>query len=400
MIDKAGSDKTRHLTMVHLTASPCFGGVERQMLELGRELEDTCQSVFVSFQEEGRCANFVERGCRDGFQVSSLSNDAPRLRATLRELTTFMRNVQANILCCHGYKANLFGILAARQLGIPIISVSHGWTGESRRVRAYELLDRVLLRLVDRVVCVSHGQAVKVRRAGVSQRKVQVICDAVRAERFAHVQPQDRERLEKLFPEKPGLIVGAAGRLSPEKGFTHLVDAASRIVKRRGDVSFVLFGDGPLRGAIQQQIDAAGLARRFHLVGFCSDLDRYYPHLDVLALPSYTEGLPNVVLEAFAAGVPVVATAVGGTPELVSDGINGYLVAPGDADALAERILAVLSDDERRNGMGRLGQQLVRGRFSFSSQAGEYRRLLNDLVTLPVASRAQPPCDTRVPASL
>jgi glycosyltransferase involved in cell wall biosynthesis len=386
--------------VVHVTASPCFGGVERQMLELGKELQTTCLSHFVTFQEEGRCRDFVETATRQGFQITALQSDTPRMVRTYRELLDYVKGVRADLLFCHGYKANLFGLVIARRLRIPIVSVSHGWTGESFRVKLFEALDRVVLRFVDKVVCVSEGQAVKVRRAGVPERRVQVICDAVRSERFSVARSKDRERLEKLFPDKPGLIVGAAGRLSPEKGFTHLVDAAARIIAKRSDVSFVLFGDGPLRGAIQQQINGAGLSQRFHLAGFCSDLDRFYPHLDVLALPSYTEGLPNVVLEAFAAGVPVVATAVGGTPELVSDGVNGYLVAPGDCGTLAERILAVLSDDARRKDMGRIGQQLVRRRFSFSSQAGEYRQLLNDLVTLPAAPGAEPPCDTRVPASL
>jgi glycosyltransferase involved in cell wall biosynthesis len=372
---------TECMTVVHLTASPCYGGTERQMLELGRELHESCRSVYVSFLEEQRCWDFVHEARRQGFASHAVKRDTPRLLAALAELTALLRDVRADLLCCHGYKANLLGLLAARRVGIPIISVSHGWTGESLRVRLFEALDRRVLRRMDRVVCVSEAQARKVRRAGVPDAKVRVICDAVRGERFAEARPEYRRKLEEMFPRRPRLIVGAAGRLSPEKGFQHLVDAAGRVAKEDPSIGFVLFGDGPLRSALAQRIDALGLDGAFRLAGFSPDLDLYYPQFDLFVLPSFTEGLPNVVLEAFAAGVPVVATAVGGTPEVVEDGVNGRLVAPGDAAALARRIAETLADDDRRRVMGLRGQATVHARFSFARQARRYESLFGELVS-------------------
>ena len=376
--------------ILHLTASPCFGGVERQMLELGRSLQQSYRSAFATFQEEGRCWDFVERARQEDVEVHALQHDFPRVAATFRELLTLVRRLQPRLLCCNGYKSNFFGLLIARRMRIPIISVSHGWTGESRQVRMFEMLDRFLLRRMDRVVCVSAGQADKVQRAGVPKSKVQVIHCAVRPERFSDVDSAYRERLEEMFPNRPRFIVGAAGRLSPEKGFTHLIDAAQIVGREFPDAAFVLFGDGPLRDDLQRQIESSGMTHSFRLAGFCSDLDRYYPHLDLLVLPSYTEGLPNVVLEAFAAGVPVVATAVGGTPEVVQDGINGYLVAPGNAADLARRITAILADGAGRRQMGAAGQELVRDQFSFASQRRDYCQLLESLVVLPATPDKSP----------
>jgi glycosyltransferase involved in cell wall biosynthesis len=351
------------------------------MLALGHELQDWCRSVYVSFQEEGRCLDFVTTATKKGYEAHALRHDTPRLLAALSELKALARRVNATVLCCHGYKANLLGLLAARRLGIPIISVSHGWTAESLRVRVFEALDRQLLRRMDKVVCVSNGQAKKVRASGVADAKVMVIRDAVRADRFNSTEPEYRRRLEAMFPRRPSVIVGAAGRLSPEKGFRVLVDAAADVAAYPlADVGFVLFGDGPLRGALESQILARGLQGRFHLAGFSSELDKYYPHLDLLALPSYTEGLPNVVLEAFAAGVPVVATAVGGTPEAVLHGVNGYLVEPGDSRAMAARIGDMLADPVRRREMAANGQHYVRQEFSFARQACAYRQLIESLI--------------------
>jgi glycosyltransferase involved in cell wall biosynthesis len=352
------------------------------MLELGQELRDWCRSVYVSFSEEGRCWDFVKTAEVQGWEAHALKHDTPRVFAALGELKALARRVKASMLCCHGYKANFFGLLAARKLGIPIISVSHGWTAESLRVRVFEALDRRVLRRMDKVICVSEGQAKKVRAAGVPDAKVMVIRDAVRADRFKCTEPEYRQKLEAMFPRRATVIVGAAGRLSPEKGFRVLVDAAADALSsgNRNDVGFVLFGDDPLRGALEAQIQARGLQGRFHLAGFSSDLDKYYPHLDLLVLPSYTEGLPNVVLEAFAAGVPVVATAVGGTPEAVMHDVNGYLVKAGDSRALARRITDMIDDPARRRTMAANGQRYIREEFSFVRQANDYRQLIESLI--------------------
>ena len=118
--------------------------------------------------------------------------------------------------------------------------------------------------------------------------------------------------VRQFFHKPLKRIVGAAGRLSPEKGFEQLIEAARMVTAQDADAGFVLFGDGPLRAALSRQIAASNLAERFILAGFRADLGKFLPHLDLMVLSSYTEGLPVVLLEALAAGVPVVSTAVGG----------------------------------------------------------------------------------------
>ena len=116
------------------------------------------------------------------------------------------------------------------------------------------------------------------------------------------------------------------------------------------------------------------------LAGFKGNLEQYLPHLDVLALSSFTEGLPVIVLEALAARVPVVATAVGGVPEVVEDGVSGFLVPPGDATALAAKLCEALRDDERRRAMGEHGRRVVETRFTFAAQSEQYQRLFASLL--------------------
>jgi glycosyltransferase involved in cell wall biosynthesis len=247
------------------------------------------------------------------------------------------------------------------------------------KVRVNETLDRLLLRWMDRVVCVSEGQATKVRRAGVAPERVLVIRNAIGPDAFAPPDPSARTQLHGFFPRPPRCVVGAAGRFSSEKGFGVLVNAAAAVTRHNSDVGFVLFGDGPLRDSLARQIGAAGLEGRFVLPGFRTDLGRFLPHCDLVALPSYTEGLPVIVLEALAAGVPVVATAVGGTPEVIEEGVSGYLVPPGDAAALARRLTELLGAASQRTAMGECGRQQVRERFTFEVQAARYQELFETL---------------------
>jgi glycosyltransferase involved in cell wall biosynthesis len=365
------------MKVVHLTASTFLGGPERQLLGLAGSLP-AVRTEFLSFAEGGRCRPFLAAAREEGFEARALRNDTPHLRAALRELIARLRRAGADVLFCHGYKANLVGRLAARRLAIPAVAVSRGWTGESWKVRLYEALDRRHLRFMDCVVCVSAAQAAKVYRAGVRPRHIRVIHNAVDPERFSRPDPRGRGELQALFPAPRALLVGAAGRLSPEKGFEVLAAAAPRVLRSHPDAGFVHFGEGPCRPQIERRIAAGGVGGSFVLGGFRSDLDRLLPHFDLFVLPSYTEGLPNVVLEACAAGVPVVATAVGGTPEVLGHG-GGMLVPPGDPRALGAAINAALARGKALRDLGEAGRRFVREHFSFDAQARRYEELLAEV---------------------
>jgi glycosyltransferase involved in cell wall biosynthesis len=367
------------MNIVHLTASTFHGGPERQMLGLARGLPAGVQTVFLSFAEGGRCRQFLSTARHHGFEAVGLIHDTPHLLAAMREIAGHLERTGADVLCCHGYKANLVGRLAARQRKIPAVAIARGWTAENAKVRLYERLDRFHLRWMDHVVCVSEAQAEKVRRAGVRPERMSVIYNAIDPSRFAEPNARYRAKLLRYFRQPRTRIIGAAGRLSPEKGFEMLVEAAERVLRSHPSAGFILFGDGPERARLQQRINAAGLNHTFILSGFRADLDRFLPHFDLLALPSYTEGLPNVVLEAFAAGVPVVGTAVGGTPEVIEDGVSGHLVPPGDADAIAERIGALLEGGSKLPEMGRRGRRRVQEKFGFATQAQLYHELFVSL---------------------
>lgn len=378
----------RNIVVAHLAASPFFGGPERQMLGLAQHLPEHYRSVFLSFAERGLARPFLERMRDEGFEAIELRQNAPHVRRAVREVAGHLQRVGADVLCCHGYKPDVIGWRAARVVDIPVIAVSHGWTAATWRVRLNEALDRLVLRWMDAVVAVSAAQAERIRQTGIPDERMVVIRNAIGEDAFAAPDPAYRQRLHDLFPAPVGRVVAGIGRLSPEKGFAQLVETAGRVCRVQENTGFVIFGDGPLRDELAIRIKRHGLERRFILAGFRNDVAGFLPHLDLVVLPSYTEGLPVVLLEAFAAGVPAVATAVGGTPEVIDDGENGYLVPPNDVEALAGRIRDVLRHDDRRRAMGVRAQRKVRQRFTFARQSELYQNLFASLLNEHRRARA------------
>ena len=377
------------MRVAHLTASPFFGGPERQMLGLALSLPADVESVFLSFPERGLCGPFVNELHRHHMTAEALTHNTPNCFAAVRELSEKLRQHRIDLLCCHGYKPNLLGRPAARRVGIPAIAVSRGWTRATWKVRLYEALDRFHLRYMDRVVCVSEGQARKVCQAGTPTPLVRVIRNAIFTDRFGDPDEPGRAFLQAFFARPRSHLIGAAGRLSPEKGFGDLATAAAAVVRAFPHAGFLLFGNGPLESTLARQIRRLRLEDNFVLAGFRADLDRWLPNFDAFVLPSYTEGLPNVVLEASAARVPVVATTVGGTPEALEDGQGGFLVSPGDATMLARRIGDLLGDVRLRETLGMGGYYHVRDHFTFAAQARQYVELFEELLDEHTNAKSQ-----------
>lgn len=351
------------------------GGAERALVQIVTRLDRRRWEPAV-FCLSGEGA-LVEPLRRAGIPVNCLGARGVRDMGVIFRLCRELRRFQPKIVQTFLFHANIVGRLAARMGGVPIC-VS-GIRVAEKRSRWPLRLDRLTNRLVRTNVCVSQGVAdYSAQVAGLSRDKIVVIPNGVDFKLFAEALP--------LEPADLGLPAGAVpvlfvGRLDPQKGLIHLVEAARQLVPQRPALHFLLVGEGPEREALTRSISEAGLTGRMHLLGWRGDVPRLLRSACCLVLPSLWEGMPNVVLEAMAAALPVVATRVEGIAELVIPDQTGWLVEPGQAPPLAEAIETLLGDPVLANAMGLQGQSRAKAAFSWEKAVADYESLYGRLVT-------------------
>lgn len=368
------------MRVLHLRASNFYGGPERQvhlhaLAARGTEIE----IIIASFSENGRRPELLDIADRDGISVHLFEVTSAYDRRSVRLIRDYLWKFRIDILCTHDYRTNIIGHWAVMGTSTRWVAFSRGWTRENLRIRLYHAVDKLIIRFADRIVAVSESQKQKLRRILVPEKKTFVVHNAVIPERFDAVAPVDLR--EKFDLAADALICVSAGRFSAEKGLPYLVKAAAEAIARNDRLCFIMFGDGPDLGQIKRLAAAAECAGRVICPGFEKDLIGCLKGADMLINSSLSEGLPNIVLEALALKIPVVATAVGGVPELIVNDHNGLLVPSRDPGALADAIVQLAGDDERRKRFAINGLESVRTAFSFETQCQKLRKIYQDVAS-------------------
>lgn len=367
------------ITVMHLRASNFVGGPEKQILEHFTRLDSRrFRPILGTFVENGAQDPLGDAAFKRGIQCIRFPSLSPLNPGNILHVARILKKENVDILCTHGYKPNVLSFFAAKLLGrISTIAVSRGWTWESPKIRFYEALDRRFLRISDHVVAVSAGQQDKILSCGVPWGKTSVIHNAINLDDC--LMAKSIMIKQELGLPGDAILVASAGRLSPEKNYAAMIEAAVHVARKNSSVYFAVFGEGFLRQELERRISDSGLGGRFFLPGFRTDLQALFNDIDIFMLPSLTEGLPNVALEAFAAKKPIVATAVGGTPEVVLNGISGFLSTPENISAMVDSVLKLTEDPALRRDMGMAGYHYVAEHFGFEAQTRKYEELYEDV---------------------
>ncbi len=359
--------------LCHLIASGFAGGPEKQIIESSPHLSRLGWDVVVgSFRENRPVVEVVENARACGLRTFLIDTKSPFDPRSVVQLRRHLRRYGVDVLVTHGYKPNLVGRLAVSSIGIPQLPIVRGYTAEDWKVRIYEALDRALLRRMPGVLAVSDGMKQRLASYGLDARRIGVIHNAV--ECSTAVDPVDIAA-EFSLPKSARVAV-AAGRLSPEKGHRFLIAAMEHLKERLPSLYVIVLGSGREQMKLEAMIADADLEGRVILGGFRRPVLGYLAGADLVVNPSLTEGLPNVVLEAMSVGTPVVATDVGGVPELVIRHKTGWLVPSADPLSLANAIEEALVDTARSAERAAAGRRLMKEAFSFPRQARRMVELL------------------------
>ncbi|MCL6508208.1 MAG: glycosyltransferase [Bryobacteraceae bacterium] len=260
------------------------------------------------------------------------------------------------------------------------LAFHHGYTNEDLKMRLYNQLDRWSLPLADRVVTVCKAFARELEKRGVPRERIHVQHNAVTFP--APSDPETVRALKKtLVPEEGIPVLLTVGRLSREKGHKDLIEAARELRRLEPSLGFclVVLGEGKERRRIEALCQHYGLEREVRLVGHQDEVAPYYAMADVVVIPSHSEGSPNVLLEAMASGVPVVATCVGGIPEIVADGETALLVPPHNPRALAGALARLLRSPEQRARLAQGARRLVDSEYTPEAYERSLRRVYQRL---------------------
>ena len=366
--------------LMMVLTSPVRGGVEEVALGLLQRLDPS----------EFRLSIAAPRALLDalapdlaGVRLDALAVEAESFThvGRLRTLAGFMRRVRPDVINPHLFRSTAVAAPVARALGIRrVVETYHGreaWRQGALRGRF--VADRLIARLVTRVIAVSRGAAdFLVHGKGYPPHKVVVVPNGRDLTRFTPGAHRETVRKE-LGLDRDAPVVGVVGRLETQKGHVYLLEAWPEVVRAHPDARLLVVGEGSLHDALVDQAWRRRVADSVIFTGFRSDVPRVLDAIDVLALPSLHEGMPLTAIEAAAAGRPVVATAVDGTPEVVREGETGFLVPPADPAALARALLAMLADTDAAERMGREACRWAHERFDVDTHVEATARVYREV---------------------
>lgn len=419
---------SERITVLHTRiVSGTGGGPEKTILNSPRFLEGTKwreEALYLHAPGDPGIEVLRERARERRCPFHTLADRWPLDPRTLKRCAELCRELGVVIWHGHDYKSNLFGVLLRRYCDLRLFTTVHGWVKYTARTPLYFAVDRWAIKRHEEVVCVSQDLFDECARFGVPAERLTLIENAIDTEEFRRAGPPSAAplRAEKSSAPSPAgsatpaglatpagsapsksaatksstapsnalgptpagrLVVGAVGRLSEEKGFHHLIAAVERCVERGLDLELWIAGEGDQQARLEAQIAASKHAARLKLLGFRKDAKALFEAMDVFALSSLREGLPNVVLEAMAMEVPVLATRCGGMEAFAKDEEDALLVGVDSADELERGLARLATDSALRARLATTARAKIERDYSFARRMQRFAELYERMLARP-----------------
>lgn len=376
-------ENNRSIRVCHAAMGDLWAGAEVHLANLVHDLLKRPKlEISVVLFNEGRLAHELRLL---GVPVAVFPERQWNARTLLKKLFAYCRHHQFHILHTHKYKDNILGTVAAWRASIPyIVRTVHGlpepFEGlQACRIRAYQVVDRFALkRRASRMIAVSADMERTLRKTYGPDKVVKIYNGINFQQRDEIVEREATRQSLGIGPDH--YVIGTVGRLMPVKGHEYFVICAEQLLKTRKNLRFLIVGDGPLLDELREMACRVRIDKAVQFLGHREDCGNLIRAMDIFVLPSLHEGIPMVILEAMALARPIVATRVGGIPEVVREGVDGLLVPPQDPVALANACTRLLNERALAERCGEAAQFRVRQNFSAESMGsktyGLYRELL------------------------
>lgn len=367
---------SRKLTILDLRDSPWVDGPGRTTLETAMRIDREWYRIIVAGFTGGaqKTDEYLKDAERRGLPVVRLEESGPFDPSVIRQVLQLIDRNQVDIVHTHEFRSNAIGLICARLRRIPVVATCHGWIANNAKGRLRVLLDRLVLYFFDHIIVVSRKLQSQLHRQGIGLKRMTALPNAVAFENFAR-RRDGMDLREELNVPADTVLVANIGRLSPEKGQAEFINAAAGVARIHPNIRFLLIGVGPDREQLELQVRDNGFPDHFVFCGYRSDMSRIYSNLDLVVQSSFTEGMPNVILESAAMEVPVIATDVGGTAEIIEHEVSGILVQPGIPRAIEAAMLEFLQNREKYRGLARAARLSVEKQFSYASRTAQMMKI-------------------------
>jgi glycosyltransferase involved in cell wall biosynthesis len=360
------------------------GGPEKTILNSPRFLEPLGYRSLCAYMRPPEDPDFETirlRANQCGASLVEIDDRGPFDLSIVNRMIELCRSRKVAVWHGHDYKSNLLGLWVRRRWPMRLVTTVHGWVKFTWKTPLYYAVDRYCLRRYEAVLCVSGDLIERCVASGTPRERCTLIENAIDVSQYRRRRPaEEAKRALGFAPDR--LLIGSVGRLSAEKNYHGLIAALAEPIRRGLPVDLAIVGDGDQRERLETLIARKGLQEHVRLLGYRTDTVDLYEAMDAYVLSSFREGLPNVLLEAMAMELPVVATRIAGVPKLIEDGSNGLVVEPGDDAALAAAVERLASDAALRRRLAAAGRCTVEQRYSFSVRMEKvravYDRLLSD----------------------
>ncbi|PKN64999.1 MAG: hypothetical protein CVU57_12815 [Deltaproteobacteria bacterium HGW-Deltaproteobacteria-15] len=361
----------------HITTGPMKGIL--QLLKYSGQSEYIFHLFNFRLNQDCNADQFEYATLQHGIKTQFLYQGKCGYISLIRQARQFVRANDINIIQTHGYKPSIIGLFIKLQCGVKWICAMHGRTTENFKIRIYHMFDRFVQNFADRVVFVSKAERQRTFCRG-GRNRIRIIYNAVDLARPAATSELKDSLRERMSISNHARVVSVIGRLSPEKGVDVFIHAFAKVAKSIPEAHAVLVGDGQERLALEAYIDSLGLRSRVHFAGYTETPGDFINASDLIVLPSRSEGMPNVALEAMALEKPVIATMVGGIPEIIEHGVSGLLVPPQNPAAIAEATKRLLRDPCLAKRLAKAGRSCVRKYFSPEQRAEAWFEMYRELL--------------------
>jgi glycosyltransferase involved in cell wall biosynthesis len=361
--------------VIMLRSSNGFYGAERVIVGLSEVLPSMGwdAELWVLATEDGSHQPLIDQAEDAGISTVLFPCGERLDLSTISGMRRRLAESGADVVHSNDVKSNFYARLATKGMRGKLVSTLHGWTSHTKVMRSYEYLDRLVLRKFDAVISVTDEIA---RSMNNRVRRLEVIENGVDTRKFT---PENRGFGKTYWGTPDGAyLFGILARLTIEKGHSELLSAFQAVCEKSPRAHLMITGSGPELASIESRIDALGLSEKVALVPAHMDVDRALRDLDCYVSPSLTEGMPMVVLEAMASGIPVIATNVGAVAAMLGAG-GGIVVEPKDTDALSRAMEAAISQPDRMRRMADVARERVVDQFSLHKQVREHACLYDSL---------------------